>query len=1064
MTFERPLPTEPADIAEIERGILAVQSRYAAEQHRPLGRGTHTKGVCVRGTFEVFDLTKTISDPALATRLARGLYAKPGVYQATIRFANAASKVQPDSEHDLRALSFSIEVPAGVVGPAGRRFDFSMQSATTFPINDAHAFASLMRVDSANGAGEKLKALFGLPFSDIRGVFHTARQGIAQIHTATHPYQQTRYWSTVPFAHGADDAVKYSAIPSGTNFARPIGSGDNALRDELLRHITEDAQLSTFEFALQLLDVARMTHQGQQHDATFWIENASIEWNESEAPFVTVGRLTLQRASALPQPQCELMHIDVNANSIPDHKPIGSINRARSAAEAASRRARLAANPTGATVLPDQPAAVAREETPVRRLTALPRWVGDIRLRTVFKLAAAAAALLFFAVAMLSFIAMVALDRGWGMLPQESVQGIVYPDQGWGSSLTSDARQTYYYTAQGAGVKDMRYSWFVNLEMPWGRDRFANPAVLRRYGFLVDEPTPKNPDGLPVGFTRHFDRTLNEEMLDITCSACHTGQINVTRSGRTLALRVDGGSGLHAFTDSNVGHFVPTMMASMVSTAVNPLKFNRFARRVLGDGYPEGRWALHAQMRDVIMKLGALGWHEWRYGLTPTEEGYGRTDALARIANTVFGDNLDAKNYKVGNAPVNYPPVWNIWKFDWVQYNASVSQPMARNIGEAMGTGAKYALVDRYGRALPPGERFRSTAIIENLHTIELTLRKLQPPAWNETVLGQIDTAKAERGKALFDEHCVSCHGPHIAAPEMKQRNAPLKTDADPEWIMRTLCVDDIGTDPNTAMNFFKATVDITRTGLAAPDLQAVARRNLDIWNKRQAVYLNAEIAQLRARPQNADVAKAIADRENKLKGLSGYEYGDLSQIRPEALPVGSALSYLGTMIRDQAYADARYTQAERAERDGFGALDLPQVIPGYKPRPLAGIWATPPYLHNGSVPTIYHLLSPFDERPKTFRVGSREFDPVHLGLSVAGDDYWLFDTSKDGNHNTGHEFSRNFDESKIGEPSQKGLIGPYLSPEDRLAIIEHLKVRNDDRDGPQQPRIPPPSQCVPSS
>jgi mono/diheme cytochrome c family protein len=1050
MMLERPLPNEPADIAAIEQGILIIQARYAAEQHRPLGRGTHTKGVCVRGTFEVFDLAKTIADPALAARLAKGIYAKPGVYPATIRFANGASKVQPDAEHDVRGMSFAIEVPAGVLQPTAMRLDFSMNNASTFPINDAHAFASLMKVDSANGTVGKLRALFGLPFADIRGVFRTARQGIKQQNTPARPYQQTRYWSTVPFAHGADDAIKYSALPGASNITRPLGKGDNILRDELLRHIYDDTEMSYFDFALQLLDAARMTSQGKPQDPAFWIENASVDWPESEAPFVTVGRLTLTRASVLSPADCELMHIDVNGNSIPEHKPIGSINRARSAAEGASRRARLAANPTGAFAM----------EVPS---TAPRGGIGDLRLRTVFRVIAAVAALGFFAIAMLTFVAMVALDRGWGMLPQESVQSIVYPDQGWGNAVDSDARQTYYFTAQGAGVKDMRYSWFVNLEMPWGRDRFANPAVLRRYGFLVDEPTPKNPDGLPVGFTRHFDRTLNEEMLDITCAACHTGQINVTRNGRTMALRVDGGAGLQAFTDSNVGHFVPTMLASMVATAANPIKFNRFARKVLGDHYPEGRWALHGQIRDVIGKLAALGYREWKYGLTPTEEGYGRTDALGRISNTVFGDNLDAKNYKAGNAPVNYPPVWNIWKFDWVQYNASVSQPMARNIGEAMGTGAKYELVDRYGRPLPPSERFRSTAMLENLHTIELTLRKLQPPVWNEFVLGPVDHAKAQRGKALFDEHCVTCHGPHLASPDMKLRNAPLKTAADPEWIMRTLCVDDIGTDPNTAMNFFNATVDITRTGLSAMDLQAVARRNLEIWNQRQAKYLTAEIARLSAQPQNAVVATQLATLQAQYKGLSAYMNHDLSQIHPATLPVGSALSYLGTMIREQAYADARYTPDQRAERDGFGALDLPQVIPAYKPRPLAGIWATPPYLHNGSVPTIYHLLSPVAERPQTFRVGRREFDPVHLGLAEAGDDYWLFDTSLSGNHNTGHEFGKNFDESKIGQPSQKGLIGPYLSPDDRLAIIEHLKVRDDDRDGPQQPTVPPPSQCVPA-
>ena len=108
-------------------------------------------------------------------------------------------------------------------------------------------------------------------------------------------------------------------------------------------------------------------------------------------------------------------------------------------------------------------------------------------------------------------------------------------------------------------------------------------------------------------------------------------------------------------------------------------------------------------MLDVAGQFGRMAFNEKWHGLVPTEEGYGRTDALARIANTVFGDHIEPSNYAVGNAPVNYPPVWNIWKFDWVQYNASVSQPMARNIGESMGIGAKYALVDRYGAPAASG-------------------------------------------------------------------------------------------------------------------------------------------------------------------------------------------------------------------------------------------------------------------------------------------------------------------------------------------------------------------------
>ena len=61
--------------------------------------------------------------------------------------------------------------------------------------------------------------------------------------------------------------------------------------------------------------------------------------------------------------------------------------------------------------------------------------------------------------------------------------------------------------------------------------------------------------------------------------------------------------------------------------------------------------------------------------------------------------------------------------------------------------------------------------------------------------------------------------------------------------------------------------------------------------------------------------------------------------------------------------------------------LDLPQVVPGYKARPHEGVWATPPFLHNGSVPNLYQLLSPVSERSKRFFVGRREFDPVKVGL-----------------------------------------------------------------------------------
>ena len=96
--------------------------------------------------------------------------------------------------------------------------------------------------------------------------------------------------------------------------------------------------MSRFDFGIQFLDAARMTYWGKRRDADFWIENASVEWKEAEAPFHTVARLTLLPKSQLGPDAAEATYIDVTGNSTPDQHPLGSINRARGSAEGASRK------------------------------------------------------------------------------------------------------------------------------------------------------------------------------------------------------------------------------------------------------------------------------------------------------------------------------------------------------------------------------------------------------------------------------------------------------------------------------------------------------------------------------------------------------------------------------------------------------------------------------------------------------------------------------------------------------------------------------------------------------
>ena len=341
---ERDLARERSDIEAIVQTTLQVQATSAAQQHRPLARGTHAKGICARAQFEVLDVT-TGREPQLAARLAKGIFAQPGVYPAVVRWGNADSKKNSDFKPDVRSMSFSVDLTRGgsvVSGENGGRQDFSLQNAPPLPINDSPAFAAIMKVLAASNP---LSGLWSLSLKDKLRVIRVLTLAKIQSAQKIRPYQQLRYWSNVPFRHGPIDVVQYSTIPSPDNLARTLQkSNPKGLQDELVRHLNEDGRMSSFDFAVQLLDPGKMTYWGKHHDANFWIENASVKWKETEAPFHTIAKLTLLPQSQLRPDAGETVYFDVTGHSTPDSTPIGSINRARAFGEAASREARLRAN------------------------------------------------------------------------------------------------------------------------------------------------------------------------------------------------------------------------------------------------------------------------------------------------------------------------------------------------------------------------------------------------------------------------------------------------------------------------------------------------------------------------------------------------------------------------------------------------------------------------------------------------------------------------------------------------------------------------------------------------
>ncbi len=457
---------------------------------------------------------------------------------------------------------------------------------------------------------------------------------------------------------------------------------------------------------------------------------------------------------------------------------------------------------------------------------------------------------------------------------------------------------------------------------------------------------------------------------------------------------------------------------------------------MLGADYPRGKPQLSKALRATIFTMLGTGQNNPLRRLYPVQEGFGRTDALGRIGNTLFGDHLDSANYQKGDAPVSYPYLWNIWKFDWVQYNGSVAQPLARNMGQALGVGAITPLVSDSGEPLPPPQRFRSTVDIA-----ALTRHRTAPCSCCARRAGRRTSSAPSIVRRRRAASCCSGSAARNVTvrtwpkPARQQASAPLKTIPGTGWRMEVIPLDHIGTDPTAAMRFIERRYDLSRTGLTNAELADTLRPLMTRSLSRDVRFRVRELARLREGEGGGPLTAAAAaypDPDAGAAAIPDAAFGEidaalarvfsplppvpeldkkpadylncaekchlklllwdlhhgkanidrtLGRLDVTQLSEGQALNLVGLFIKNRFYADNSIDYATQQCLEGFGALDLPQEIAGYKPRPLEGVWATPPYLHNGSVPSLYQMLLPPERRDKKFFVGRREFDPRARGL-----------------------------------------------------------------------------------
>lgn len=116
-----------------------------------------------------------------------------------------------------------------------------------------------------------------------------------------------------------------------------------------------------------------------------------------------------------------------------------------------------------------------------------------------------------------------------------------------------------------------------------------------------------------------------------------------------------------------------------------------------------------------------------------------------------------------------------------------------------------------------------------------------------------------------------------------------------------------------------------------------------------------------------------------------------------------------------------------------MGQQNTLEEVDGYVAPPLDGIWASAPYLHNGSVPTLWHLLHP-ESRPKVWRRTHIAPDTERIGFQVE-------ELERVPNRLSAEERRRYFDTRGRGKSSSGHDYPATLSSEDRSDLLEYLKT-----------------------
>lgn len=293
----------PTDEAGATREIVDIYEKRVREAAltKPAIRDFHSKGHgCVRAEFRVLD--------NLPAELRIGLFASPGTYDAWIRYSNGNPTLQPDSKGDGRGMAIKL---MNVADSLSGTQDFILINYPVFGVRNVVDYLALLRANP-------FWRFFVPDFNPFHHRVHEALIAYAILSTKVENLLNSRYWSMTAYRFG-ESACKYSTRPIGPASTFTDTFDLNFLRVNLAQHLAD--RKAEFEFMVQL----------RNQPERMPIEDATVEWKETAAPFVPVARITIpQQSFDAPEQMAFCENLSFTPwHCVDAHRPLGGLNRLR---------------------------------------------------------------------------------------------------------------------------------------------------------------------------------------------------------------------------------------------------------------------------------------------------------------------------------------------------------------------------------------------------------------------------------------------------------------------------------------------------------------------------------------------------------------------------------------------------------------------------------------------------------------------------------------------------------------------------------------------------------------